>query len=218
MARYERADEIDALIEAWTEKHTKHEAMEILAGAGVACGAVLDSGEVLADEHLRARGMVVDLEHPGRGRLAMPGNPVQMSASPTTVEPAPMLGEHTAAVLESVRRTSAYGLPRGARVRRRDVDTRLGMAAVDIGLLARRLLGHAQRGGTRPRGREGRFPRTAPPPHLTIATRDAPRQQRARGSGGLVHTDRIERFHRCSAGTFKFATAERTPMRTDRSR
>jgi len=98
MARYERADEIDALIEAWTEKHTKHEAMEILAGAGVACGAVLDSGEVLANEHLRARGMVVDLEHPGRGRFPMLGNPVQLSASPTTVRPAPLLGEHNADV------------------------------------------------------------------------------------------------------------------------
>src|SRR5262245_3918173 len=45
-ARYARVDEIDGLIEAWTAKHTKHEAMEILAGAGVACGAVLDSAEV----------------------------------------------------------------------------------------------------------------------------------------------------------------------------
>ena len=98
MSRYERVDEIDALIEAWTEKHTKHEAMEILAGAGVACGAVLDSGEVLANEHLRARGMVVDVEHPGRGRFPMLGNPVQLSASPTQVERAPLLGEHNADV------------------------------------------------------------------------------------------------------------------------
>ena len=96
--RYERVDEIDALIEAWTEKHTKHEAMEILAAAGVACGAVLDSGEVLANEHLRARGMVVDLEHPGRGAFPMLGNPVQLSASPTDVRRAPLLGEHNAEV------------------------------------------------------------------------------------------------------------------------
>ena len=42
-------DELDALIEAWTEKHTKHEAMEKLGAAGVPCGAVLDSAEVLTD-------------------------------------------------------------------------------------------------------------------------------------------------------------------------
>src|SRR5207245_848568 len=38
-------DEIDAMIGAWTEKHTKQEAMNILAGAGVPCGAALDSNE-----------------------------------------------------------------------------------------------------------------------------------------------------------------------------
>ena len=97
-ARAQHAGEIDPLIEAWTEKRTKHEAMEILAGAGIPCGAVLDSGEVLSDPGLVARGMVVSLEHPTRGRFAMPGNPVQLSASPTTVTRAPLLGEHNAEV------------------------------------------------------------------------------------------------------------------------
>jgi formyl-CoA transferase len=73
--------------------------MEILAGAGVACGAVLDSAEVLSNEHLRERGMVVDLEHPDRGRFPMLGNPVRLSASPTEVRRAPLLGEHTVEVL-----------------------------------------------------------------------------------------------------------------------
>jgi formyl-CoA transferase len=97
-ARAEHAGEIDPLIEAWTEKRTKHEAMEILAGAGIPCGAVLDSGEVLSDPGLVERGMVVNLEHPMRGRFAMPGNPVHLSASPTTVTRAPLLGEHNAEV------------------------------------------------------------------------------------------------------------------------
>jgi len=97
-SRFERVDEIDAVIEAWTEKHTKREAMEILAAAGVACGAVLDSTEVLADEHLRARGMVVELEHPDRGRFPMLGNPIHLSASPTEVRPAPLLGQDNADV------------------------------------------------------------------------------------------------------------------------
>src|SRR5438132_636795 len=96
--RAEHAAEIDPLIEAWTEKRTKHEAMEALAGAGIPCGAVLDSGEVLSDPSLVARGMVVTLEHPTRGPFAMPANPVQLSASPTTVTRAPLLGEHNAEV------------------------------------------------------------------------------------------------------------------------
>jgi formyl-CoA transferase len=91
-------DEIDAMITAWTEKHTKHEAMTILAGAGVPCGAVLDSAEVIADEHLKQKGFIVELEHPRRGKFPMPGNPVRLSDSPTEIVRAPLLGEHNAEI------------------------------------------------------------------------------------------------------------------------
>jgi formyl-CoA transferase len=96
--RVQFVDEIDAMIEAWTEKRTKHEVMEILAGAGIPCGAVLDSSEVLSDPHLRQRGFIVDLEHPRRGPYPMPANPVRLSNSPTEVVRAPLLGEHNAEV------------------------------------------------------------------------------------------------------------------------
>lgn len=96
--RVQFIDEVDAMIEAWTEKRTKHEVLEILAGAGVPCGAVLDSSEVLADPHLRQRGMIVELEHPRRGKYPMPANPVRLSDSPTDVVRAPLLGEHNAEV------------------------------------------------------------------------------------------------------------------------
>ena len=85
-------------IEAWTGKRTKHEVMETLAGAGIPCGAVLDSSEVLADPHLRRRGFIVDLEHPRRGPYPMPANPVRLSDSPTDLVRAPLLGEHNAEV------------------------------------------------------------------------------------------------------------------------
>jgi formyl-CoA transferase len=96
--RVQFIDDIDAMIEAWTEKRTKHEVTEVLAGAGVPCGTVLDSTEILSDPHLRSTGMIVDLEHPRRGPFPMPANPVRMSASPTEVVRAPLLGEHNAEV------------------------------------------------------------------------------------------------------------------------
>jgi formyl-CoA transferase len=96
--RVQFVDELDDMIEAWTEKRTKHEALEILAGAGIPCGAVLDSNEVLADKHLRQRGFIVELEHPRRGSYPMPANPVRLSDSPTDVVRAPLLGEHNAEI------------------------------------------------------------------------------------------------------------------------
>jgi formyl-CoA transferase len=92
-------EELEKHVEGWTEKRTKHEAMEQLGSAGVPCGAVLDSTEVMESEHLRRRGMVVDVDHPTRGRMAILGSPIRLSASKTEVTRAPLLGEHNAEVL-----------------------------------------------------------------------------------------------------------------------
>jgi formyl-CoA transferase len=43
--------------------------------------------------------LVVEPDHPTRGRFPMPGNPVRLSDSPTDVKRAPLLGEHNAEVL-----------------------------------------------------------------------------------------------------------------------
>jgi len=96
--RLARVAELEAIVEAWTGKRTKHEVMELLGAAGVPCGAVLDSGEVLSNEHLRQRGFITDVDHPVRGRMAVPGNAIRMSASPTDVTPAPLLGQHNVEV------------------------------------------------------------------------------------------------------------------------
>jgi len=101
-ARWQRKDEVDALMEAWTSKRSKHEATQILAGAGVPCGATLDTGEVLDDPHLKARDMIVEVEHPVRGRYLTVGNPIKLSASPTTIGPSPLLGQHRTAILHEL--------------------------------------------------------------------------------------------------------------------
>ena len=73
--------------------------MRILAEAGVPCGACQDTGEVMNDPHLRARDMILELDHPTRGTYTMAGNPIKLAASDVPLRPAPLLGEHSAEVL-----------------------------------------------------------------------------------------------------------------------
>jgi formyl-CoA transferase len=81
--------------------------MRLMGDAGVPCGATLDTGEVLADPHLRERDMIVDVEYPTRGTYQTVGCPVKLSDSPAEVTRPPLLGEHTAEVLSALCNVSA---------------------------------------------------------------------------------------------------------------
>jgi formyl-CoA transferase len=98
-ARWENRAALDAIVGEWTRRHSKHEVMRLLGDAGVPAGACQDTGEVLADPHLKAREMIVDIDYPTRGTYQTVGCPVKMSDSPATVTRPPLLGEHTAELL-----------------------------------------------------------------------------------------------------------------------
>jgi len=92
--RQEYIEELTQIIEEWTGKRTKHEVMQIMGEAGVPCGKILDSVELLNDPHMKERGMVVTIDHPVRGKFTMPGCPVRLEDSPAEVKSAPLLGQH----------------------------------------------------------------------------------------------------------------------------
>jgi crotonobetainyl-CoA:carnitine CoA-transferase CaiB-like acyl-CoA transferase len=95
--RAKHADEVEAMIAAWTRTHTKHEVMRIIGEAGVPCGAVLDTGDLLAEPTFQARGIIQTQQHPA-GELRMPTFPVRFDGKPPKIAPAPLLGEHTTEV------------------------------------------------------------------------------------------------------------------------
>ncbi len=98
-ARGERAAEVNEMISVWTRQHTKHEAMELVGAAGIPAGAVLDTMELSNDPTFETRGIMPVIDHPVVGKFKNVAWPVRFSGSPPPVEPSPLLGEHTDAVL-----------------------------------------------------------------------------------------------------------------------
>ena len=101
-ARLPRLKEVFATIEQWTMTKSKFEAMQELNQHDIPCGPILSMEELAAEPSLRATGTVVELDHPTRGKYLSVGNPIKMSDSPTEVRRSPLLGEHTAEVLEEL--------------------------------------------------------------------------------------------------------------------
>src|SRR6516164_9378985 len=97
--RWENREALNAIIEEWTRRHRKHDVMRLMGEAGVPCGACQDTGEVLADPHLKAREMILDIDYPPRGSYKTVGCPVKLSESPAEVTRPPLLGEHTGTLL-----------------------------------------------------------------------------------------------------------------------
>ncbi len=68
--------------------------MEQLQAHGVCAGAVCNGTMLATDPHLRARGSVVEQEHPRQGRLTLPGVVVKFSETPGEIgRHAPLLGQ-----------------------------------------------------------------------------------------------------------------------------
>jgi formyl-CoA transferase len=92
-----------AEIEGITKTKTRAEWLAALEKAGVPAGPINDYAEALADPHTLARGMVVDLQHPGAGAIKALGVPVKLSETPGAVErAAPLLGAHTSEILKEL--------------------------------------------------------------------------------------------------------------------
>jgi crotonobetainyl-CoA:carnitine CoA-transferase CaiB-like acyl-CoA transferase len=87
------------MVAAWTRERTKHEVMRIIGEAGVPCGAVMDTGDLLAEPSFATRGIIQTQHHPN-GELRMPTFPVRFDGKPPAIAPAPLLGEHTTQVFD----------------------------------------------------------------------------------------------------------------------
>jgi crotonobetainyl-CoA:carnitine CoA-transferase CaiB-like acyl-CoA transferase len=84
--RQERAIEVDALVAKWVGERTLGEAMAVFQAADVAAAPIYDAQQLLADEHLQARGTFVTVDDPDFGSMRVQAPVALLSETPGRVE------------------------------------------------------------------------------------------------------------------------------------
>jgi CoA:oxalate CoA-transferase len=76
----------------------------ILDKAGIPCAKVNTVEDIMKDEQIRARNMLVTIEDREAGKITIPGNPIKMEnlEEKLTRENAPDIGQHTDEILKSI--------------------------------------------------------------------------------------------------------------------
>ena len=97
--REDLANRIDAVVSQQPRAHW----LSLLDAHDIPCGPINDYAQVFADPQVRAREMVVEVDHPRLGRVRSLGSPIKMSATPAdATRRAPLLGEHTNEILTGI--------------------------------------------------------------------------------------------------------------------
>ena len=101
--RVANRDALNAIFDPLVASRPVGEWLRVCEAAGVPGGPILSVAEALAHPQVRARQMVVPLEHPTVGPIRVTGVPVRLSQTPGAVRtPPPVLGQHTRAALREL--------------------------------------------------------------------------------------------------------------------
>jgi crotonobetainyl-CoA:carnitine CoA-transferase CaiB-like acyl-CoA transferase len=93
-------NELNALVNNWTRRHTKQELSDLLGGM-VPFGPVNTIADIKADPHVAIRGMIMDVPNPHGAAWQVAANPVkfQMTPAPEPTAP-PALNQHGPELLD----------------------------------------------------------------------------------------------------------------------
>ena len=70
---------------------------------GIPVGTINNLAQVVEHPQVKARGSIVEIDHPRAGKVRMVGVSVRLSATPGSIRsPSPALGEHTDEVLRDL--------------------------------------------------------------------------------------------------------------------
>ena len=90
-------------LEEWCSTRKVMDIVNALAPLAVPVAPVYHIDQMLEDPHVKARGIIAEMDHPTAGKVRSPGFPVKLSKSPAEMRfPAPQLGAHNEEVLTTL--------------------------------------------------------------------------------------------------------------------
>ncbi|MCC3358123.1 CaiB/BaiF CoA transferase family protein [Bacillus sp. REN16] len=109
--RKEHVDELEKEIEVILVQNTSEYWLDLLEKQGIPSGPVYTYDQTMQDPHIRAREMVLEIEHPIAGKTQTLGFPAKFSETPGQLgKPAPLLGQHNEEIINELEERSRAGI------------------------------------------------------------------------------------------------------------
>lgn len=100
LSRAENWDALKIFLQEWAQEQSVDAVYHAAQQRRIPFAPVSTMGDLLASDHLKARGFFAELHQPGMEPFAVPGAPYKLSQTPWQIRsPAPSLGQHTESVL-----------------------------------------------------------------------------------------------------------------------
>lgn len=96
-------DALTVILNETFQTKTIDEWLSVLEEAGIPCAPINTIDRTVNDPHIKARDMIVEVQHPVAGKMKIPGIPVKMSETPGSIHsPAPTLGQHAHEIMKEI--------------------------------------------------------------------------------------------------------------------
>ncbi len=100
--RNENYSEVVEILGKLFETKRADEWLKIIGDAQIPCAPINEIEDVMSDEQVKSRNMIIDVEDKKIGNVKIAGNPIKMTSIPEEIHksPAPEIGEHNFEILQ----------------------------------------------------------------------------------------------------------------------
>jgi len=102
VTRKKNEDELEVLVEEWTQKMKSAELIELLEKSGIPCAPIQTINQVRSDPHVKARKTIMEFDYPGLGSYPIAALAPRFSTLNIQTTRAPLLGEHNNDVFKNI--------------------------------------------------------------------------------------------------------------------